>query len=325
MKAIIPVAGYGTRLRPHTHTVPKVLIQVAGKPILGHILEHVRSLGVKEVVLVVGYLGDKVREYVEENFDFRATFIHQEERKGLGHAIYLCRQSIGAEEPVLIVYGDTVFRADLSPLRTSTATMIGVKEVDDPRRFGVVELKGKDITRLVEKPAHPPSHLAVVGINYIRNPKLLFECLEELITREIRTKGEYQLTDALQRMIERGEVMRALPIEEWFDCGKPETLLSTNRALLDSRVGEYHIPGSIIIPPVYIAPSAKVEASVIGPYVSIAAGSVVRRSSLRDVIINENALVDTVLLHNSLIGDNAIVRGSYRKLNVGDSSEVDLT
>jgi glucose-1-phosphate thymidylyltransferase len=178
--------------------------------------------------------------------------------------------------------------------------------------------------RIIEKPARPATNMAVVGINYITRPQVLFDCLREVISHDVRTKGEYQLTDALQLMIERGETIKTFPVQGWFDCGKPDTLLATNRALLEGQRRTYRIPGCTIVPPVYIAPTAKVETSIIGPYVSIAAGSVVRRSLLRDVIINENAVVETMVLHNSLIGDNAIVRGSYRKLNVGDSSEVDL-
>lgn len=324
MRAVIPVAGQGTRLKPHTHTVPKVLIQVAGKPILGHILDQIRALKIKDLTLVVGYMGDKVREYVEQNFRFRVSYVEQRERKGLGHAIHLCRETVDPDEPLLIIYGDTIFSADLSRLEGSRCSLVGVKEVEDPRRFGVVEVKRNRIVRIVEKPARPATNLAVVGINYVVRPGVLFGCLQEIISRDIRTKGEYQLTDALQLMIDRGEKIKTFPVEGWFDCGKPETLLATNRALLDGHHRRYQIPGSVIIPPVYIAETAKVEGSVLGPYVSIAAGSRIHRSLLRDVIVNENAVVDTVLLHNSLIGDNAIVRGSYKKLNVGDSSEVEL-
>jgi len=324
MKAIIPVAGTGTRLKPHTYTVPKVLIHVAGKPILGHILDEIQALGIKEVAFIVGYLGEKVEEYVRNHYQFRAKYIPQEEQLGLGHAIYLARKFVDSKESILIILGDTIFKTDLRNVTKSRHSLIGVQEVEDPRRFGVVQIKENYVSKIIEKPTRPSSNLAVVGLYYIVNSDSLFEALQKIMKKRIMTKGEYQLTDALELMIEQGEKIGFFKVDEWYDCGKPETLLLTNRRLLERNHQNYQIPGSVIIPPVYIAKSAKIENSVIGPYVSIAEGSVVRRSLLRNTIINENAMVETVLLHNSLIGDNAVVRGAHRKLNVGDSSVVDL-
>ncbi|MFH1502894.1 MAG: sugar phosphate nucleotidyltransferase [Candidatus Eisenbacteria bacterium] len=325
MKAIIPVAGIGTRLRPHTHTIPKALVQVAGKPILGHILDELKPLGITEVVLVTGYMGERVKEYVAEAHpDLDACYVDQEERKGLGHAIYLARECVDGG-PVLIVLGDTIVAADFSAFVGGDRTLIGVKEVDDPRRFGIVEVHEGRVKSLIEKPDDPPSNLAIVGLYYIVNSNLLFECLSEIVERDIRTKGEYQLTDALILMLERGEDMGAFAVEGWHDCGLPETLLATNRFLLDrsgGNGGEH--PGSIIIPPVSIDATALVEHSIVGPYVSIAAGSMVRESVVRDSILNANSTVERSLLTDSLVGEGARVRGSYRKLNVGDSSEIEI-
>jgi glucose-1-phosphate thymidylyltransferase len=324
MKVVIPVAGEGTRLRPHTHTAPKVLLHVAGKPILGHILDEIAALKPEEVVLIVGNMGDKIRQYVSKNYDFKASYVHQEERKGLGHAVSLARSHVDPDEPVLIILGDTIFRAPFKDILSARESLLGVKEVDDPRRFGVVEVKDGYVSRLEEKPAWPASNLVIVGIYYLKKPGLLFACLDEIMAKGVKVKGEFQLTDALERMIEKGEKMRLFPIDDWFDCGTLETILATNRELLKRKAPSYALKNSIVIPPVFIARPEDVEHSVIGPFVSIAEGATVKRAILRDVIVSENAIVEDVALHKSLIGENAVVKGRYRTLNVGDSSEVDL-
>ncbi|NLN16953.1 MAG: NTP transferase domain-containing protein [Firmicutes bacterium] len=325
MKVIIPVAGVGTRLRPHTHTVPKALVHVAGKPILGHILDSLEPVGVTEVVLVVGYLGDQIIDYVRENYSFQVHFVEQEERRGLGHAIYLALRSIGpTDAPFLIVLGDTIFSGDLQGVIAAQTTAIGVKEVANPQNFGVVEVKNGNISRLVEKPVDPPSNLAVVGVYYIQHPPLLMECLERIIREDIRSKGEYQLTDALQLMLEEGEVMKTFPVGDWFDCGSPTALLSTNKVLLERLGREVQIPGSIIIPPVWIDPAAHIESSIIGPYVSIAEGAHVESSIIRNTIINKGARVENMLLDASLIGERALASGVHTVLNIGDSSSIEM-
>lgn len=325
MKAIIPVAGIGTRLRPHTHTIPKALVPVAGKPIVGHILEELAPLDIKEVVLVTGYMGDRVTEYVAEAYPhLDVCTVHQEERLGLGHAIYLTRDCVDGG-PVLIVLGDTVVTADYSALVGGGRTLIGVKEVEDPQRFGVVEIHGGRVTSVVEKPDVPPSNLAIVGLYYIADSRVLFECLAEVIENDIRTKGEFQLTDALKLMIERGEDMGVYPVEGWHDCGLPETLLDTNRVLLGRSGGNgKQFKGSIILPPVSIDPTAVIERSVVGPYVSVAAGATIRDSVVKDSILSAGAIVEKSLLSRSLIGEGAVVRGHFQKLNVGDSSEIEI-
>jgi len=326
LKAIIPVAGVGTRLRPHTHTLPKVLLHVAGKPILGHILDELKGIGVTEVVLVVGYMGDRVIDYVKSHYDFKVKFVHQKELLGLGHAILLTKDFFG-DEPTLIVLGDTVFKADFQSVLKGDCTCIGVKEVADPRRFGVVELAEGRIRSFVEKPEVPPSNLAIVGIYYIKNSPLLFQCLEEIVQAGKKTAGEFQLTDALQRMLEHQEEMRTFLVDGWYDCGKAETLLETNRRLLPvcSRWPSEMKKNNIILEPVFIADSAKVEHSIIGPYVSIAEGSVVQRSVIRNTIINESSIVKNVLLDESLVGQQAQVNGRMNRLNLGDSSQLDFT
>lgn len=319
--AVIPVAGEGTRLRPLTHTTPKVLINVAGKPILGHILDKLETLGIEEVVLIVGHLGRLIVDYVRDKYSFKIHVVEQEQRLGLGHAVSLVKEKVHSE-PFLIILGDTIFEADFTDVLRGDISYIGVKEVEDPRRFGTVAVRDDIISRMVEKAENPPSNLAMVGIYALCNTPLLFECLEHLIANDIRTKGEYQLTDALQMMVERGEVMKAFTIEGWFDCGKAETVLETNRALLESSSNEVSLPGCIVIPPVYVARTAGVQNSIIGPYVTIADNSVVNDSVIRNSIINESAVVRNMLLKESLVGNSAVVIGRPMRLNVGDSSEI---
>lgn len=323
MRAIIPVAGVGTRLRPHTYTLPKVLLSVAGKPILGHILDKLLDEGITSATIIVGYLGEMVEEYVRANYDFDVEFVQQPVREGLGHSIYLAKESLGTE-PVLIILGDTIFEVDFRPVLAGEHSSLGVREVEDPRRFGVVEMQGEFITRLVEKPDVPPTNLAIVGLYFIKNPVLLAECLSELVQNDRRTRGEYQLTDALQMMIERGEKFTTFKLEGWFDCGKPETMLETNRHLLDRRPLHREFPGVVINPPVHIAPGAQISNSIIGPYATIADGATVSGSIVADSIIGAGATVEDASLRGSIIGESALIRGRHISLNAGASSELEL-
>lgn len=324
MKAVIPVAGFGTRLRPHTYTIPKVLLNVAGKPIIAHILDSLVAHGIEEVTIIVGHMGDQVEAYVRSHYPtIRPTFVEQGEPLGLGHAIW-CARSTFSDHPIFIILGDTIFDADLETLFGLQTSAIGVKYVEDPRRFGVVELDADGrVLRLVEKPAEPPSNLAIVGLYLIHNTPLLVECLEYLIAHDRRTKGEYQLTDALQCMVEQGESIAVFPIEGWYDCGKPEALLETNRFLLDRTMQTVSPPTDVIIlPPSYVAPTAIIERSVIGPYATIGDGAVIRDAIVRNSIVGAGASVTAVVLNDSLIGNNAVVAGSFHQLNVGDSSQI---
>ena len=324
--AVIPVAGVGTRLRPHTHTQPKVLLHVAGKPILAHILDDLPKLGIHEAVLIVGYMGEQIQAYVARHYaGLKVHYAFQPERLGLGHAVSLALPHVG-ERPVLIILGDTIFEADLGKVLSGGVASIGVKPVDDPRRFGIVETNGSGrVTRLVEKPEHPSSNLAITGIYYFTVGKPLFEALDELQRKDIRTKGEFQLTDAMQILVERGETLTTFPVEGWYDCGKTETLLETNRVLLTKRGGRVAIEGSVVHPPVAVAPGAVVENCILGPHASVAAGAKLRNAIVRDAIINENAVVEDILIEGSVLGENAVVRGAFKRLNVGDSSEVKIT
>jgi len=324
--AIVPVAGAGTRLRPHTYTTPKALLLVAGKTILGHILDQLRAASPEKVILVIGpgAQGDRLREYAAAaREDFRIECVVQEEPKGLGHAVAQARPEAG-KAPLLIMLGDTIVQADLGAL-VQEGSRVGVSEVEDPRRFGVALVRDGKIVQLVEKPDKPISKLALVGLYYIQKGPLLFDALDRL-TREGRlTRGEIQLTDALQLLIEGGEELRPFPVKGWYDCGKTETLLETNRALLDQLAVPVTREGVVILPPVALDPTADVSAAVIGPHVSIGPRTQVRQAVVRNSILNEGSNVRDILLDSSVVGENAVVRGAYQRLNVGDSSEVEYS
>jgi glucose-1-phosphate thymidylyltransferase len=328
MKVIIPVAGRGTRLRPHTHTKPKPLVTVAGKSVLGHVLDTLGNLQPDEIIFIVGYLGEQIEEYVNENYHFSARYVEQKELKGQAHAIGLTKEYV--DGPVLIVFVDTIADANLDMFADLGADgAIYVKEVADPRRFGVVTLDEKGyITRFVEKPDTPVSNLAVVGIYYLKDSQLLFECIDELIERDIQTKGEYYIADALQLMVDKGSRLVAPTVEVWEDCGTPEAVLQTNRYLLKNGRADdtqFESENSVTIPPVYVHPTARVRNSVIGPYVSVAAGCRIEGSILRDSIIDEGSIIVDTMLDQSLIGKDALVKGQYRRLNVGDTASVDFS
>jgi glucose-1-phosphate thymidylyltransferase len=327
MKVIIPLAGFGTRLRPHTYTKPKPLVNVAGKPVLGHILDKLEGLDIEEVVFIVGYLGEQIEDYVESNYDFHASYVEQEELKGQAHAIWLAKERV--QEPVLIIFVDTIFESDLAALnRLDSDGAIYVKEVVDPSRFGVVTLVDGYISRFVEKPSSPISNLAVIGVYYLRDSVALFAAIDELLEKQIQTKGEYFLADALQIMINRGARLEAWTVEVWEDCGTPESVLHTNRYLLDNghdNGDSIEVSDSLIVHPVHIDPSATIANSIVGPYVTISQGCEVHNAIIRDSIIDEGAYIADTMLSQSLIGKKALVRGSYRKLNVGDSSIVDFS
>jgi glucose-1-phosphate thymidylyltransferase len=324
MRAIIPVAGIGSRLKPHTFSTPKVLLNVGGKPIIAHILDKLLEEGINKATFVIGYLGDVIKEYVEKTYpSMKSSFIEQKSMEGLGHAIYTAIPTFDDDE-IFIILGDTIFDVDLKGVFKNKISSLGVKEVEDPRRFGVAVLKDGYVEKLVEKPQTPVSNLALVGLYYVSHKKALINCLNELVEKDIRTKGELQLTDALQIMIDKGEKVTTFPVEGWYDCGKPETLLSTNRFLLNRRSYSRKLDKVVINEPVFIADDAEISNSVIGPYTTIASGCKIKECIIRNSIVDSDAQVEKALLDNSIIGRNVLVRGTYKRLNSGDSSEIDF-
>lgn len=324
MRAVIPVAGVGTRLRPHTYSLPKVLLNVAGKPMIGHILDELEEHNIPKATIITGYMGKLIQDFVTSKYSMKFDFIQQKESLGLGHAIWVGKDTYDDNEPLLIILGDTIFDLNIHELMSCEYSTIGVKSVEDPRRFGVVQVNDEGfIVNMVEKPETFVSNSAIVGIYYIKNPRLLKECLNELIEKDIRTRNEYQLTDALYMMMERGEKFKIFNVDGWYDCGKPETLLSTNEYMLSKNKSPEEWAGAVIIPPVYIDSTATVENSVIGPNATVAAGACVKDSIIRNSIISDFATVHTSALNNSIIGNNAIVNGHFTTLNVGNSSEIE--
>jgi glucose-1-phosphate thymidylyltransferase len=325
MNVIIPLAGFGTRLRPHTYTRPKPLINVAGKPVLGHILDKFKGLDIKEIVFVVGYLGDQVKVYVDTNYDFKTHYVEQKELLGQAHAIYLAKDLV--EGPTVILFVDTLFEADLSRLQKETSDgVIYVKEVKDPRRFGVTLINAEgNITRLIEKPSSMKDNLAVIGLYYVKDIQRLMTTIKTLMDKNIQTKGEFYLADALQLMIDDEAVLKPEMVSVWLDCGKPETLLETNRHLLKHNMdnsSEVASINSIVIPPVHVHPTVKIKNSIIGPYVTIAAKCEIEDSIIRDSIVDEQTYIKDAMLQESLIGRNVDLIGRYRQLNLGDSAQI---
>ncbi len=311
MKAIIPVGGLGARLRPHTLTRPKALLHVAGRPILAHILDELIAAGIAEVILVVGHLGEQIQAWVQRHYDIPAAFVTQQEPLGNGHAVYVAREYLDGD-PVLILFGDTIIRAHLPDLLARPESSAGVKEVPDPRRFGVAEIDADGyVTRLVEKPEHPSSNLAVVGCYLIRNSTLLAQSLVRLVEQDRRAHGEYWLVDALQLMIDAGERMRTFPITHWYDCGTPEALLRANRDLLTLEEPPAPVlPEAVLIPPVAISREARVSRSVIGPFVSVGAGAQISGAVLRDCIVHPNAVIADAVVVGAVVGEEAEVIGT---------------
>jgi glucose-1-phosphate thymidylyltransferase len=329
MKAIIPVAGAGTKLRPHTYTQPKALIPLAGKTILSIIVDQLREAGINEFIFIVGYLGDKIKDYILEKYpDLHAHFVNQNERQGIGHAIHLTK-TIVADDEIFIVLGDTICEYNVAEVLQRPYSTLGIKRVDDPRDFGVAEI-GDDgfISRVVEKPQIPKSNMALVGVYRIKETAQLFNCLEENIRNQVRSRGEVTITDAIECMIQHGAKFQSFKVQNWFDCGKKETLLESNATLLKKFGGaisdEHKFENTIIIQPVSIAEGCDIKNSIIGPNVTIGEQTTVNYSIVKDSIIGSFADLYDIVLTHSLIGSDTEVKGETRSLNIGDNTEIDL-
>ena len=331
MKAVIPVAGAGTNLRPLTYTQPKPLIPVAGKTIISFIIDQLIEAGVDDFVFIIGYLGEKIKNYVETEYpDLQKEFVHQEERFGLGHAIWTARDAIKDADEIIIVLGDTIFDLDLKEMLLSPLSCVGTQKVDEPRKFGVVE-RGENglVSKFVEKPKIPKSNLAMVGLYKIKEVNALLEGIGYNIENDIRTLGEFQLTDGLMRMIEQGVEFTTIPVNKWFDCGRKEILLETNAMLLDKEgYASSNLPnfdGTIIIHPVSIGENCVITNSIIGPHVTIGNNTQIDSSVIKESIIGSYSSISEIILNQSVVGSDASIKGWSQSLNIGDNTEIDFS
>ncbi|HYM94549.1 MAG TPA: sugar phosphate nucleotidyltransferase [Chitinophagaceae bacterium] len=329
MKAIIPVAGAGTKLRPHTYTQPKALIPLAGKTVLSFIIDPLKDAGINEFVFIVGYLGDKIEDYVKAKYPgLQAHFIRQTDRQGIGHAIRLTKSIINNEE-VFVVLGDTICEYDIKEVVKSKHSMLGVRKVDDPREFGVAEINEDGfVQHVVEKPQIPKSNMALVGIYKIKESKEMFQCLEKNIRQGLRSYGEYSLTDALDCMIGMGVKFKSFKVENWFDCGRKETMLESNATLLKKYGSNIKnadkFENTVIIQPVSIGPGCNIKNSIIGPNVAIGENTTIDYSIIKNSIIGSFSNLFDIVLEASIIGSDTGLRGETRTLNIGDNTNIDL-
>lgn len=325
MKAIIPMAGSGTRLRPLTHSKPKALLYVGSKPIIYHIIDSLLPLGCTELILIISHEGANIPLSVKKHYpEIEIETIIQEKQLGLGHAVSLAKNYAAGEE-IIVIYGDTIIGGELTGcINRDVDGVIAVKEVEDPRRFGIVHVENGVIIRFVEKPLEPKSNLVIVGFNYIKHSDILFECLDEIIGKNQKTKEEFQITDAFQLMINHGLTLIPFTIDQWFDCGTPQTLLETNRYILAKEGNHMTVPGSIVIPPAFISKDARIIHSIIGPHVSIGEKAFIEKSIISDSIIGSGTKISHACIDSSLIGDNAQVIERPRFLAIGDNSSLNF-
>jgi len=329
LKIILPVAGKGTRLRPHTHTKAKSLVHVAGKTVLEHIIDRLSSLESPEFIFIVDEGGGQISNFMQAKYpQLHCVYQVQKERLGPAHAVALAAPEIKEGDDVLVVFNDTIFVADLQRIPGLCADADGLiysKEVQDYQRFGVNVVRGGYIVDMVEKPSEPISKLAQVGLYYLKDGMRFMNYLNQTIEAGETVKGEYYLPPVFMRMIRDGLKFKAPEIDSWLDCGKPETLLETNRYLLRGR---HHVHGevlnSVLIEPVHIGKGARVSGSILGPYVSVAEGTVIEESIIKNSILNTNNLVRNVILEGSLLGDEVKLAGAARRMNIGDHSLIEM-
>lgn len=331
MKAIIPVAGAGARLRPLTYTQPKPLIPVAGKPIISFIMDQLVGVGIRDFVFIIGYLGEKIKIFIEEHYpDLNIEFVNQEERLGSAHAIWTAREAFRSSEEVMVFFGDVIIDVDFKKVMASEASCLGVKKVLDPREFGVVEYGEEGfVSKAIEKPRIPKSNMAMVGFYKIKEVSALLEALEYVIVRNPAQQEEFPLTDALMRMIDMGVRMRTITVDNWFNCGKKEVLLETNAILLDREgYASYNLPNfdnAIIIHPVSIGKNCQIKNAIIGPHVTIGHNATITNAIVKNSIIGNYAALHEVILQKSVVGNDTSITGLRQSLNIGDNTEIDFS
>lgn len=324
MQVIIPLAGKGTRLRPHTHLVPKPLLKVAGRPVMDWVMDRFAGLDVEELIFITGHLKEQVEQYATTRYDIPSRFIEQRVQDGTAGAVNLARPHVHG--PVLIVFVDTVFDADLTIVnRTDADGVIWAKEVEDYQRYGVV-VTDQDgyMTKIVEKPSEPISKLANIGLYFIRDVEALWAGVDHALASPAM-KGEYFLTDAFQHMIDHGRRILTAEVEGWYDCGQLGTTLETNQVLLEHGAAQRPaaVPAGVrLIDPVRIEEGCTLAECTIGPNVTLEAGSTVRRATIAHSIIGAKATIERSELVHSMLGDRVVVRDFQGAASVGSDGEV---
>ncbi len=323
MDVIFPVAGLGTRLRPQTWSKPKPLVSVAGKPMFEHVLDRIMPLNPNKLVFITGYLGDQIESWARAKYpDVELAFVVQPEMLGQTDAIIRTRDI--CDGSALILFPDALFEADFTALaELDTDGVIFTKEVEDPSALGVTLVENGLVTKLIEKPSTPVSTQATVGIYYFTNIVELYSAIDEQIRRELRTRGEYFIADAIQLMIDAGKRFITSNIDIWEDCGNVDALLQTNRYLLSADPpSPAQRTGAVIIPPSFVNRTARIENAIIGPHASIGAGAIVRNSVVRDSVVEDGASLDGIVIEHSVIGSHAAVDGRPYQLNIADQTKV---
>ena len=302
---------------------------MAGKTVLSIIVEQLKEAGIEEYIFIVGYLGEKIQDYVRTHFPtIKAHFVFESDRQGSGHALKLTRNIVDGDE-IFVVLGDTITEYDVRQVIDSPTSMLGVKKVDDPRDFGVAEMDTDGmVTHVVEKPQIPKSNMALVGIYKIKETQMVFDCLEINISQGLRTHGEYNITDAIDCMIKKGARFKAFKVESWFDCGKKETLLESNATLLKKfgSKAQCHqkYENTVLIQPVSIGDNCDIKNSIIGPNVTVGENTTIEQSILKESIIGAYSNLVDIVLDDSIIGSDTSIRGETRSLNIGDNTNIDL-
>ena len=332
MRIIVPMAGRGSRLRPHTLTVPKPLIPIAGKPIVQRLVEGIASLckdEIEEIAFIIGDFGQDVElrlKDIASSLGAKCAIYYQKEALGTAHAVLCAKESLKGD--VVVAFADTLFKADFK-FNDAVDGTIWVKQIEDPSAFGVVKINEQDIiTDFIEKPKDFISDLAIIGIYHFKSGENLLLELQYLIDNDIKDKGEYQLTNALENMKSKGKRFTTGKVDEWLDCGNKDVTVHTNQKILTIEPENHYIADnasvvdSTIIPPCFIGENVKINASVVGPFVSIGANTVVKRCNLENSIIQENSQLSNAIFTNSMVGNHAEYDAKVKELSIGDFTTI---
>ena len=328
MKIVIPVAGIGSRLKPHTHTVPKPLIEVAGKPMLDYVVEEALKVNPDELIFVVGYKKEAIIEHIRSKYsNIRISFVEQVNRDGDGSAVKLALDHVEKDSNLVVFFGDTLIDFDLKKAieKQKADGIVFSMEVSTPQHYGVLELdENMEIHSIEEKPENPKSNHAIIGTYYFSSLQKVKRILTSIIENQETMGGEYKLAKVLQYYINDDSLsLKASPVKNWFDCGRPEILLRSNQYFLEKKSKSNTIEkqgSTLIIPPCYISESATITSSIIGPNVSIGSGVTISNSKISDSIISHNSEIDYMLLEESIVGKEVVAKGKAQHLNLGEKS-----